>query len=142
MRQVILYGSYAREDYNKDSDIDILIVVSDDMNPIEVEESLNDLLFEILLDENELCSVRAIPEKLFKEYNSPFLLNVKKRRCGDMKREIKDLLKKADRYLRSAELLLKDGDFDSCVSRCYYAMFYSAEAILLINDLKASLIKE
>ncbi|MDF2956230.1 MAG: putative nucleotidyltransferase [Candidatus Alkanophagales archaeon MCA70_species_2] len=78
MRQVILYGSYAREDYNKDSDIDILIVVSDDMNPIEVEESLNDLLFEILLDENELCSVRAIPEKLFKEYNSPFLLNVKK----------------------------------------------------------------
>jgi len=35
------------------------------------------LLFEILLNENALCSVRAIPEKLFKEYNSPFLLNVK-----------------------------------------------------------------
>ena len=45
---------------------------------------------------------------------------------------------KADRYLRSAELLLKDGDFDSCVSRCYYAMFYSPEAILLTKDLKAS----
>jgi len=26
-----------------------------------------------------------------------------------MKKEIKDLLEKADRYLRSAELLLKDG---------------------------------
>ena len=77
IRQVILYGSYARGDYNKDSDIDILIVVSDEANPVEVEESLNDLLFEILLNENELCSVRAIPEKLFKEYNSPFLLNVK-----------------------------------------------------------------
>ncbi|HDN83390.1 MAG TPA: HEPN domain-containing protein [Candidatus Altiarchaeales archaeon] len=36
-----------------------------------------------------------------------------------MKKEIKDLLEKADRYLRSAELLLKDGDFDSCTSRCY-----------------------
>ena len=71
IRQVILYGSYARGDYNRD-DIDVLIVVSDDVNPVEVEESLNDLLFEILLNENELCSVRAIPEKLFKEYNSPF----------------------------------------------------------------------
>ena len=77
VKKVILYGSYARGDYNKDSDIDILIVVSDHINPIEIEESLSDLLFEILLNENELCSVRAIPEKLFKEYNSPFLLNVK-----------------------------------------------------------------
>jgi len=55
-----------------------------------------------------------------------------------MKKEIKDLLQKADRYLRSAELLLKDSDFDSCASRYYYAMFYSAEAILLTNDLKVS----
>ena len=77
IRQVILYGSYARGDYNKDSDIDVLIVVSDDVNAVEVEESLSDFLFEILLNENELCSVRAIPEKLFKKYNSPFLLNVK-----------------------------------------------------------------
>ena len=77
IRQVILYGSYARGDYNRDSDIDILIVVSADVNPVEVEESLSDFLFEILLNENELCSVRAIPEKLFKKYNSPFLLNVK-----------------------------------------------------------------
>jgi len=77
IKYVILYGSYARGDYNKDSDIDILIVVSDNINPIEVEESLNEFLFEILLNENELCSVRAIPEKLFKKYDSPFLLNVK-----------------------------------------------------------------
>lgn len=77
IREIILYGSYARGDYNKDSDIDILIVVSDDINPVEIEEVLNDLLFEILLNENELCSVRAIPEKLFREYNSPFIWNVK-----------------------------------------------------------------
>ena len=51
--------------------------MSDDVNAVEVEESLSDFLFEILLNENELCSVRAIPEKLFKKYNSPFLLNVK-----------------------------------------------------------------
>ena len=55
-----------------------------------------------------------------------------------MKKEIKDLLKKADRYLRSAKILLNDGDYDSCISRCYYAMFYSAEALLLTKGLKAS----
>lgn len=77
IKQVILYGSYARGEQHKDSDIDILVVVSNDIDPIEVEESLSDLLFEILLNEKELCSAMAIPEKLFEQYNSPFFLNVK-----------------------------------------------------------------
>ncbi len=55
-----------------------------------------------------------------------------------MIKEIEDLLKKAKRYLRSAEVLLSDGDCDSCVSRCYYAMFFTAEAVLLTKGLKAS----
>ncbi len=41
-----------------------------------------------------------------------------------------EFLKKADR-LRSARLLLDDGDTASSVSRSYYAMFYAAEAALL-----------
>ena len=45
--------------------------------------------------------------------------------------QIQSLIEKARRYLRSAELLIKDGDYDSAVSRSYYAMFYSAEAALL-----------
>lgn len=40
------------------------------------------------------------------------------------------LLKKAERYIRSARLLADDGDFDSAVSRLYYAMFFIAEALL------------
>lgn len=40
------------------------------------------------------------------------------------------LVQKAERYLRSAELLVKDGDLDSAASRLYYAMFYLAEALL------------
>ncbi len=55
-----------------------------------------------------------------------------------MKDEIKDLIKKANRFLKSASILLDDGDYDSCVSRCYYAMFYVTEALLLIKGLKAS----
>jgi len=45
--------------------------------------------------------------------------------------QIHALIEKALRYLRSAELLIHDGDYDSAVSRSYYAMFYSAEAALL-----------
>jgi uncharacterized protein (UPF0332 family) len=53
-------------------------------------------------------------------------------------KEIEDLLSKAKRFLRTAELASKDGDNDSCVSRCYYAMFFATEALLLTKDLRAS----
>ncbi|MGQ9571298.1 MAG: HEPN domain-containing protein [Thermodesulfovibrionales bacterium] len=45
--------------------------------------------------------------------------------------EVESLIRRANRYLKSAELLLKDGDCESSVSRTYYAMFYSAQAMLL-----------
>jgi uncharacterized protein (UPF0332 family) len=44
---------------------------------------------------------------------------------------VDDLLKKADRALESAELLLQAGDVDGACSRSYYAMFYAARAALL-----------
>lgn len=40
------------------------------------------------------------------------------------------LLRKADRYLESARLLCNAGDYDSAVSRAYYAAFFVAEALL------------
>ncbi len=52
--------------------------------------------------------------------------------------EVQALLAKAHRYLKSAELLLADGDYESSVSRTYYAMFYGAEAALLTRNLTFS----
>jgi len=40
------------------------------------------------------------------------------------------LLKKAQRFLASAELLIDSGDLDSAVSRTYYALFFMAAALL------------
>lgn len=48
------------------------------------------------------------------------------------------LLGKARRSIRSAHLLLSDGDCDTAVSRAYYAMFYVAEALLLSKGLSFS----
>jgi len=53
-------------------------------------------------------------------------------------REVKSLIKRANRYLKSAALLLKAGDYESSISRTYYAMFYSAQAMLLTKNLSYS----
>jgi uncharacterized protein (UPF0332 family) len=52
--------------------------------------------------------------------------------------EIGDLTDKAEKFMSTAEQALNIEDYDSCVSRCYYAMFFMAEAVLLTKDLSAS----
>ena len=74
---VILIGSYAHGDFNLWSDIDVLVVVDDSLDPSEVRRSLSDTIFDILLEKEELISVVAVPESFFVSYNSPFLSNVK-----------------------------------------------------------------
>jgi len=55
-----------------------------------------------------------------------------------MKEEISDLIEKAGKFLVTAQQALNSGDYDSCASRCYYAMFFMAEAMLLTKNLTAS----
>ncbi len=51
---------------------------------------------------------------------------------------IANSIKKAEKFLQTAELVLEHGDFDTCVSRCYYAMYYLVEAVLLTEEIKTS----
>ena len=53
-------------------------------------------------------------------------------------KEVTSLIERAKKYLKSSKLLLEDGDYESSVSRAYYAMFYSPEALLLTKDLSFS----
>ncbi|MHA1578492.1 MAG: HEPN domain-containing protein [Candidatus Freyarchaeota archaeon] len=53
-------------------------------------------------------------------------------------KEIKSLMERAEKYLRSAEILFEEGDYESSVSRTYYAMFYSTQATLLTKNLSFS----
>lgn len=55
-----------------------------------------------------------------------------------MKKEIRDFMEKAKKFLTTAKHALDIGDYDSCVSRSYYAMFFMAEAVLLTKNLSAS----
>ncbi|GFP26645.1 uncharacterized protein HKBW3S43_00350 [Candidatus Hakubella thermalkaliphila] len=53
-------------------------------------------------------------------------------------KEIRDFIEKAEKFLTTAEHALDIGDYDSCVSRSYYAMLFLAEAVLLTKGLTAS----
>ncbi len=48
-------------------------------------------------------------------------------------KETESLIQRAGKYLKSAEILLQAGDYESSVSRTCYAMFYCAEAALLVS---------
>lgn len=47
-----------------------------------------------------------------------------------MKEHTRKLLEKAVRAINTAKLLVEHGDLDFAVSRAYYAMFYTACALL------------
>ncbi|MHA1187552.1 MAG: nucleotidyltransferase domain-containing protein [Candidatus Heimdallarchaeota archaeon] len=76
--QVILYGSQAKDTTTHESDVDLLIVVDESLDPFSVREQLSDLLWDIFMDEGELISVVVLPEKFYANYKSAFILNVKK----------------------------------------------------------------
>lgn len=53
-----------------------------------------------------------------------------------MKDEAAKCLDKADRTLRAAEVLLREGDYESASGRGYYAMLHAAQALLRERDLR------
>lgn len=81
LKKVILYGSYARGDYNKKSDVDIMILT--DLSFEEIEEyrdKISDAAFEIELKTGIILSPVV---KNIEKYNTrrkfvPFYKNVEK----------------------------------------------------------------
>lgn len=53
-----------------------------------------------------------------------------------MKEETRKFLEKAQRALRAAEALMRDGDAEFAVGRAYYAMLHAAQALLREKDLR------
>ncbi len=78
IKRVILFGSHARGEATKDSDVDVLVLVDQLLRPSEVRDSLTDLLYDMLLDEGELVSVVVLAEDRFENRGLPFMLNVRR----------------------------------------------------------------
>ena len=81
LSEIILYGSYARGDYNENSDIDLMLLV--DMKENEIKQIVNsvyDLAFDFELGEGIHISIMIKNTKEYEywAYTLPFYKNVKK----------------------------------------------------------------
>ena len=79
LRDVILFGSYARGDYDAESDIDIALIVSEGRDEIKrYNRDLVHLVSDISLNDDILVSICCIPESEFETYKEamPFYRNI------------------------------------------------------------------
>jgi len=143
--KIILFGSHAKGEATKDSDIDLLVVRR---NGKEVEERLNEALYNILLDtgapiEILLSSIEEIlwPDNYF-IYN---ILSYGKEVFSMDKETLKKeastgLLELSKEYLTSAEDTAESGHWRLAVDAAYNAVELIAKALLLkkMDDLPGS----
>ena len=81
LRQVILYGSYARGDYNSDSDVDIMILLDlPDMDIKAYRHQLSEMTFDFNIDyDTDIKPIAKSAEHFHKWIeNYPFYTNVDK----------------------------------------------------------------
>ena len=81
LRKVIVYGSYARGDYNENSDVDVMVLTSLAEEDItEVEYKLYDIAFDFLMEYGVDISVIVKNEEHFKYWLGalPFYDNVER----------------------------------------------------------------
>ena len=81
LSKILVYGSYARGDYNENSDIDIMILTSLPENKIEpIEDALYDIAFDFMMEYEIQISVIVKNEEHFKYWLGalPFYDNVER----------------------------------------------------------------
>lgn len=79
LRQIILYGSYARGDYNAESDVDIMILLDiPDMEIKRYRHQLSDMTFDFNMDNDVDVKPIAKNETHYRKWmdNYPFYANI------------------------------------------------------------------
>jgi predicted nucleotidyltransferase len=79
LRTIILYGSYARGDYDEESDIDIMVLVTLNGDELKkVEKKVSEIAWDIGIEHNVLVTAFVYNRDLFNERLpiSPFYRNV------------------------------------------------------------------
>lgn len=77
---VLLYGSVARgEERGVNSDVDLLVVLSDAVDAVEVEEQVRDLAYDIELDRGVILSLTVKTESEYEQQKDrPFFRHVRR----------------------------------------------------------------
>ncbi|MEO0351180.1 MAG: nucleotidyltransferase domain-containing protein [Cyanobacteria bacterium P01_A01_bin.15] len=79
LADLVLFGSFARHEETKDSDVDVLIVLKDrDVSPGDEIWRMGDAEIELLLKYGELISIIPISLDNFLHRDSPLLRNIRR----------------------------------------------------------------
>ena len=79
LSKIILYGSYARGDFNEESDIDFMVLLNDDeVRAIKELFNTNDEVYDLTLKHDILVSMFATSKKKFELATKAFYQFVKK----------------------------------------------------------------
>ena len=78
LQSILLYGSQAREDSRKDSDIDLLVILNDAVNPYQEIVKTGQFIAQLCLEFDVVISRHFISAETFQTGNNPFLSNVRK----------------------------------------------------------------
>lgn len=78
LKNIILYGSWARNEATEDSDIDMVVVLEGDIMPGKEIDRMIGIITEINLKHGVLISVYPVSEKDYLTLKSPLLLNVRR----------------------------------------------------------------
>ena len=78
LKNIILYGSWARGKATKESDIDLIVVLEGKVLPGKEIDRMINIITDINLKYGVLLSVYPISEKEYSKVNSPLLINVRR----------------------------------------------------------------
>lgn len=78
LKDIILFGSYARGEATEDSDIDLLVVLEGEITPGREIDRMIDAITDINLEYSVLLSVVPVSAEKYVHVNSPLLINVRR----------------------------------------------------------------
>lgn len=78
LENIILYGSWARNEATEDSDIDTIVILKGDITPGKEIDRMIDMITDINLKHRVLISVYPISERDYLTLKSPLLMNVRR----------------------------------------------------------------
>jgi predicted nucleotidyltransferase len=78
LKNIILYGSYARGDAEEGSDIDLIVVLEDMSDPVSELERCSKEIHQLDFSYDTVISVIPIEVNQFKTRRLPIILNAKK----------------------------------------------------------------
>ena len=78
LKEIILYGSWARGEATKDSDIDLIVILQGSVEPGKEIDYMIDIITDINLKYNVLLSVYPVSDKDYVTLMSPLLMNARR----------------------------------------------------------------